>query len=109
LCKNLDFCQINNYNIKSTDKENKREREFLMFCSNCGNNMQGGGKFCTECGIPMSNEITVPQQPIAPNPPSVPQWQPVYYPPPAGGGISGSLIAGIILLIGGIIGAFSRL
>lgn len=62
-----------------------------MQCSNCGtHNEEGGGGFCTACGMPLGNAAPAPQQQAAPPPPQ-PQPQPGYnvpggtYPPPQPG------------------------
>ena len=79
-----------------------------MFCRKCGNKLQDGEAFCSKCGTKRVTEANKQpagaNTPIAPQP--MPQPQPVYL-QPASGGISGSLIAGLLFLIGGIIGVIA--
>ncbi len=49
-----------------------------MFCTNCGNNLPDGTKFCTKCGAPIVKSETVTEPMPAPaTPPAVEQTMPV--------------------------------
>lgn len=55
-----------------------------MFCSNCGNQIPDGARFCGKCGTPV--EMPQQQQPVQPQPEAQPQAQvqseqPVYQQP----------------------------
>ena len=49
-----------------------------MFCSNCGNQISEGSRFCGVCGAPV--EVAPQQQPVQPQQPAQPE-QPVYQQP----------------------------
>jgi hypothetical protein len=91
-----------------------------MLCTNCGQAIEEGVPFCTNCGAPAAQASAAPPTPpsFAPSPPSFtqapptypamggygPGWQPPQAPPPAGrnrtGLIVGSVVAAVVLLAG---------
>ncbi len=91
-----------------------------MLCTNCGQAIEEGVAFCTNCGAPALPAPATPPSPpsfappppsFAPPPPAPPAmggygvgWQPPQAPPPAGrnrtGLIIGSVVAGVVVLAG---------
>ena len=54
----------------------------MAFCTNCGNQVEGGG-FCNNCGNTVAADIVQPPpQPMAPPPPPPPQYKAQQPPPP---------------------------
>ena len=43
-----------------------------MFCTKCGNQMEGGSKFCGKCGNAMTAQPMAPAQPVMPEQPAAP-------------------------------------
>ena len=75
--------------------------DIMPFCTSCGKEVPPGKKFCEYCGAPLEQPAVAPAAPVIPAP--VP---PVPVTPPAGGSGKTMAIAGIIVLLIVIAGAY---
>jgi len=63
----------------------EKKRRKIMFCKNCGANLNPTDKFCQNCGAPVpAGQTTPPPPPVYAVPPTQPVYpsQPVYAAPP---------------------------